>query len=329
MFKDLVLAGDIGGTKSNLAFCQGSPDSPVTVAERTYLNREFASLGEVVRRFLADTGLAAATGCFGVAGAVVAGGSHLPNLDWELSEKALAEELGMAGVDLINDLEATALGLSTLMPEQLFPLNPGRERPGGAKALIAAGTGLGMAMLLPDGLSSRVVASEGGHADFAPRSEEEVALWRFLQARFGHVSMERVVSGQGLVNIYEFLRHEGMAEPAWLAARLDAAADRAAGIAKAGLSGKVDICVKALDMFLAVYGAAAGNLALTALATGGLYIGGGIAPKLIAAFPDSCFMTAFSDKGRFGDMLRDVPVRIVLEPRTALLGAASRALWTL
>ncbi len=197
---------------------------------------------------------------------------------------------------------------------------------GGTQALIAAGTGLGMAKLLPDGTGLEVAASEGGHADFAPRNEEEVALWRFLAARHGRVSVERVVSGHGLVNIYAFLRDRGTAEPDWLIARLDAAADPAAVIAQAALSDEAAICVKALDLFLSAYGAVAGNLALTALATGGLYIGGGIAPKLIKAFPQSGFMTAFTDKGRLTGMLRDVPVRVALEPKTALRGAARCAL---
>lgn len=289
MSEPLILAGDIGGTKSILAFFRGSPRAPEAVAERTYQNREFGSPTDVALRFFADTGLSAATACFGVAGAVVGGEARLPNLGWVLSERLLARDLGLKSVRLINDLAANALGLATLAPERIFTLNSGRPQPGGTQALIAAGTGLGMAMLLPSGTGCEVAASEGGHADFAPRNEEEVALWRFLAARYGRVSVERVVSGQGLVSIHAFLRGCGMAEPDWLATRLDAAADRAAVIAQAALSDEAAICVKAVELFLSAYGAAAGNLALTALATGGLYIGGGIAPKLIEAFPEAVF----------------------------------------
>ncbi|MDP1904776.1 MAG: glucokinase [Pseudomonadota bacterium] len=326
MSENLVLAGDIGGTKSNLAFFRGSPNAPETVAERSYQNREFAGLAEVVGRFIADTGLSAATACFGVAGAVVAGESHLPNLGWRLSEQTLAHDLGLKEVGLINDLEANALGIATLAPEQFFTLNPGRPQPGGNQALIAAGTGLGMAMLFQDGAGYRVSASEGGHMDFAPRGEEQVALLRHLAARHGHVSVERVVSGPGLAAIYDFLKARGEVEPDWLAERLETNADRSAVIAQAGLSRETAICVKALDLFLSAYGAAAGNLALMALATGGLYLGGGIAPRLIKAFPASGFMAAFADKGRFAGLLTQMPVRIILEPKTALRGAANHAL---
>jgi glucokinase len=183
-----------------------------------------------------------------------------------------------------------------------------------------------MALLAADGDAARIVASEGGHADFAPRNEDEVGLWRFLAGRYGRVSIERVVSGPGLSNIYDHLRQTGLTEPAGLSARLHDTPDRAAVIAQAGLSGDVPICARALELFLSAYGAAAGNLALTALANGGLYLGGGIAPKLLPMFPTSDFMAAFVDKGRFADLLADVPVRIILEPKTALRGAASMAL---
>ncbi len=330
MSENLVLAGDIGGTKSNLAFFRGAPAAPETVLERSYQNRDFSGLDEVVRRFIADTGLSAATACFGVAGAVVAGASHLPNLGWRLSEQALARDLGLNEVSLINDLEANALGIATLAPEQFFTLNPGRPHPDGNRALIAAGTGLGMAMLIRDNGHDhdheRVLASEGGHMDFAPRGAEQIALLHHLAARHGHVSVERVVSGPGLANIYDFLKARGEEEPDWLAERFEANADRSAVIAQAGLSGETAICVKALDLFLSAYGAAAGNLALLALATGGVYLGGGIAPRLIEAFPASGFMAAFAEKGRFAGLLADVPVHLVLEPKTALFGAANQAL---
>lgn len=331
MAESLVLAGDIGGTKSNLGLYAGRPDALTPVAERSYLSRDFADLAEVIRRFLTETGLSSSRptrACLAVAGAVIDGAATLPNLGWRLSEEKLGQALGFRSVVLLNDLEANALGLATLAPEQMYILNPGRAQSGGSRAVIAAGTGLGLAMMLPEGAGWRVAASEGGHADFAPRNEREVALWRWLSARHGHVSLERVLSGQGLVNIYGFLKHSGLVEPNWLAGRLDQAPDAAAVIGEVGLAGEAAICVEALEMFLSAYGAAAGNLALTALATGGVWLGGGIAPKLVVALPRSGFMGAFTDKGRFGPLLRDIPVRVILEPRCALWGAAVRALET-
>lgn len=321
----LILAGDIGGTKSHLGIFRGDPGAPELVAERRYENRYFASLAEVVARFRTDTGLMAERACFGVAGAVSAGESRLPNLGWTLSERDLVVALGMRSVRLLNDLEATALGLATLAPEQRVVLNPGRPRAASQQALIAAGTGLGMATLVSARNGTRVITSEGGHADFAPRTEEEVGLWRFLAARHGHVSVERVVSGPGLANVFDFLRASGWDVSERLRARLEAA-DRPAVIAQAGLDGESPICRRALELFLAAYGAAAGNLALTALATGGVYLGGGIAPKLLAALPASGFMAAFTDKGRFADLLANIPVAVITEPRTALFGAAAQAL---
>lgn len=326
MSERLVLAGDIGGTKSNLGLFRGTADAPVAVVEQTYFNREFGGLAEVGRRFLDEAGLAADSACFGVAGTVVGGTSVLPNLGWTLSEAGLAQALGMESVSLVNDLEATALGLATLAPAQLHTLNPGRPRPGGNRALIAAGTGLGMAIIVSKGGQDWVLASEGGHMDFAPNGEIQAALLGYLAARHGHVSVERVVSGPGLANVYDFLQASGETVPDWLTRRFESMPDRSAVIAQAGLVGKATICVKTLELFLSAYGAAAGNLALLALATGGVYVGGGIAPRLIEALPTSGFMPAFIDKGRFADLLTEVPVHIVMEPKTALRGAASHAL---
>ena len=322
----LILAGDIGGTKCNLAFFRANAQALDVVAERAYPSRNFSGLDAVVKQFYADTGLAAGSACFGVAGAVLGGESQLPNLGWRMSELTLADALKLDSVRLINDLEANALGIATLKPDQLFCLNPGQPRVDGNLALIAAGTGLGMALLVRANGGYHVAASEGGHADFAPRNEAEVALWRSLAARFGRVSVERVVSGRGLENIYAHLKQSGMDEPDWLAARLAAAEDQAAVIAQAGSSGESLICAEALAVFLSAYGATAGNLALTGMASGGFYIGGGIAPKLLDTLKNSGFMVAFADKGRFSDMLIQIPVHVILEPKTALYGAAATAL---
>lgn len=322
----LVLAGDIGGTKSNLGLYTGSPTAPQPVVERSYLNRKFPDLATVIRHFLVEIGQAPVRACLAVAGAVLDGKASLPNLGWQVSEAGLAQALDLDAVTLLNDLEANALGLDTLTPDQLHNLNPGQARSGANRALIAAGTGLGLALMLPEGDGWQVVASEGGHVDFAPRTEREMALWRFLAADHGHISVERVVSGQGLANVYAYLKHSGLAEPEWLTRRLAEAPDSAAVIAQAGLAGESTLCAEALEMFLSAYGAAAGNLALTALATGGVYLGGGIAPKLLDAFPRSGFLAAFADKGRFAPLLHQIPIHVILEAKCALWGAAAHAL---
>ncbi|BAP89021.1 glucose 6-kinase [Burkholderiales bacterium GJ-E10] len=326
MTEPYVLAGDIGGTKSALAFFQGCADAPRMVAERIYLNREFANLTDVIRRFTADTGLSASNACLGVAGTKVQGTIRFPNLDWRIHEEEMRGRLGLTALRFLNDLEANAIGVSVLAPEQFFPLNWGSASAQGARAMISAGTGLGMAMILPGHDGGRVLASEGGHADFAPRNEAEIALLRFLARRHDRVSVERVVSGPGLVNIYEFLVQTGTQELGPIAHRISHAADKAAAIADAALRDESAICIRAVELFLSAYGAAAGNLALTALATGGVYLGGGIAPKLVASLPTSGFLQSFAAKGRYSDLLADIPVNVVLEPKTALLGAAKVAL---
>lgn len=326
MSDHLVLAADIGGTKSNIGLYTGSPMVPIPVIESTYQNRNFASLTDAIRQFHRETGRLPSQACLAVAGAIVNGESTLPNLGWHITETVLREELGFASVRLINDLEATAHGLPILTKEQIIRINDGELEAEGNRALIAAGTGLGMAIMLPDKEGWRVVSSEGGHVDFAPRTEREEALRRFLAKRFDHVSVERVVSGQGIVNIYDFLKQSGFDEPEWLSSRHATASDIAASIAQAGMSKEADICVETLELFLSAYGAVTGNLALTILATGGVYVGGGIAPKLIEAFPYSGFMATFRDKGRFARLLGKIPVSIIMEPRCALYGAAVCAL---
>lgn len=322
----VILAGDIGGTKSNLAIFRGSPDSPELVVEQTYQNCSFSGLDDIVRRFHSETGLYTDAACFGVAGAITGGEIRLPNLSWRLSEKKLLANTDLRSVRFINDLEANAMGLPTLDARQLYVLNRGKPRSEGNQALIAAGTGLGMAAMVGNGMGHQVMPSEGGHADFAPRNEDEIELWRSLATRYGRVSVERVVSGPGLVSIYDFLSNNGMQVPNELELRLNRSSDHAATIAESAMNGENAICVKALELFLSAYGAAAGNLALTAFSTGGVYIGGGIAPKLIKAFPASGFMVAFIDKGRFSSLLADIPVSIILEPKTALRGAARAGL---
>jgi glucokinase len=235
----------------------------------------------------------------------------------------LRRVLKVDSINLLNDLEAAAYGIFTLEEEEFFTLNEGELHDAGNKALIAAGTGLGQAILYDDGHHFRPLATEAGHADFAPRDELEIALLRYLIGRFGHVSYERVLSGPGLFNIYRFLKEaQGMAEPPALSERLSTAADASAVISKAALAGEFEICVQALELFVSLYGAEAGNLALRAKSLRGLYVGGGIAPKILAKLKDGRFMRAFTDKGRYAGLLGAIPVQVVLNEQAALRGAA-------
>jgi glucokinase len=285
-------------------------------------SRDYASLEAVIRGFVnggARPSIAAA--CFGVAGVVLDGRATTTNLPWVLDEKALQDAIPSPHVTLLNDLEAAAWGVLQLPPAQLVTLQEGTRR-SGHKVLIAAGTGLGEALILSEGTRHHVIASEGGHADFAPRTDRESALLEYLRREFGHVSYERVLSGPGLFNIYRFLREtRGLVEPPWLRERLQTG-DRSAVVSEVGLAGGHPLCVEALDMFASIYGAEAGNLALKSMALGGVYVGGGIAPKIRAKLADGSFIAAFRDKGRFAPLLDSIPVQLALDPRAPLLGAA-------
>jgi glucokinase len=263
---------------------------------------------------------------FGVPGAVVDGRAKATNLPWQMDEVSIAAALGLPRIRLLNDLEAAGYGVLAAPPGSLETLQVGAPPKGGASmALVAAGTGLGEAIMPWDGQAHRVLPSEGGHADFAPRNELEAALWAFLRAEFGHVSCERVLSGPGLHNVYRFLRrHRTLAEPSWLTAELKAG-DPSAAVSRAALAGADPVCVEAMAVFVGIYGAEAGNLALKALAVGGVFVGGGIAPKILAAFKSGAFLDGFHDKGRMAPLMRGIPVHVVLDPRTPLLGAATRA----
>jgi glucokinase len=331
----LVLAGDVGGTKTNLGLFEsaaaGSP--PRLLRSAHYPSPDFPGLAPIVAVFLGSDGARVGAAGFGVAGPVAGNRcARLPNLDWpELDGAALAAAIGLpAGrLRLINDLVATAEAIPLFAPEELAVLQPGA--PGAAtgegnRALIAAGTGLGMAFLPRIGGTWVPVASEGGHMDFAARNEEEAALAAALRRRHGHASVERVVSGFGLPDIYRYLLESGgEAEIPEVAARLGAAADPAPVITAAALAGESALCVRTLDLFVAAFGAAAGNLALAGTATGGVYLGGGIAPKILPRLADGPFLHAFADKGRFREYLEAIPVRVILNDRAALLGAANVA----
>jgi glucokinase len=252
---------------------------------------------------------------------------RLTNLPWTLDSRELSAGLDIQHVFLINDLEANGYGVAELAPDQIYTLSEGDASQIGNRALIAAGTGLGEGLLIWNGRSHIPYPSEGGHTDYAPRNEDEIDLLRFLKEKYnGRVSFERVVAGMGLTSIYEFLREvRGMEEPAWLAKKIVDVGDPNAVITEMALSAKSEICEKALDMFVSAYGAESGNLALKVLSVGGLYVGGGIAPRIIEKLKDGTFMKAFTDKGRLSQLLINMPVRIILEPRAAQLGAAAYA----
>src|SRR5580765_8558572 len=321
--RNLVLAGDIGGTKTNLALFSVHGDKLRAESQRNFPSKRYSGLIPVVQEFLAGGDHAIDAACFGIAGPVVDGKVKTPNLPWMLNTDELRRALKLDSVSLLNDLEAGAYGIFTLENDEFYTLNEGTMRHAGNKALIAAGTGLGEAIMHDDGRHFHPLASEGGHADFAPRTELEIELLRYLLARFGHVSYERVLSGPGLFNIYRFLKESrGMAEPALLAERFAAGDDPAAVISTAALAKEAEICCTALDLFVSIYGAEAGNMALRFKSVRGLYVGGGIAPKILDKLKDGAFMRSFIDKGRYTELLAAMPVQVVLNPQAGLRGAA-------
>jgi len=321
--KKLILAGDIGGTKTQVALFAVRSGRLRAVAQQTFASKAYPGLEPVLKEFLAGRKVSIARACFGIAGPLVDGQVKTPNLPWVVRAARIAKTLRLKSVTLLNDLEATAYGTFVLQPKDLFTLNRGKIRRPGNKVLIAAGTGLGQSTLYDDGRSYHPSASEGGHGDFAPRSETEIELLRYLAAEFGHVSYERVVSGPGIGNIYRFLSQSGrFEEPGWLKEKLAAAGDPSAAITTLGLARDSEICAHALELFVSVYGAEAGNLALRGKAFGGVYIGGGIAPKILAKLKDGTFMGAFLDKGRYRDFVAGMRVQVILKEETALHGAA-------
>src|SRR3974390_2847546 len=289
----MILAGDIGGTSTRLAVFEVRNNVLRTVVERTYPSREHAGLREIVSRFVAEHRPDIEHASLGMAGALVGGRVKTPNLPWVIDAQDLAEELGLAATGLLNDLEANAYGVAALAASDLVPLNAGAPGAVGNAAVIAAGTGLGEAGLYWDGQRHHPFAAEGGHADFAQRNTMEIELLRYLLRNHKHVSDERVLSGPGLHNIYNFLRDTGWANECAAVVEAMRSRDPAAVISQAGLDGSCRLCVRALDLCVAIYGAAAGNLALKIMATAGVYIGGGIAPKILAKLKDPAFMDAF------------------------------------
>ena len=331
----MILAGDVGGTKVHLALYRFAQGKLQHVRDQKYAAMQYPDLQTIVREFLsADTkenktaAQPIVAACFGVPGPARNNVVRLTNLPWTLDSHVLAHDLGIEHLFLINDLEANGYGIGELCPEQILVLSEGDASLVGNRALIAAGTGLGEAFLIWNGKSHVPMASEGGHADFGPRTDLEIDLLRYLRADpeiDGHVSWERVCAGVGLKKIYTFLRDQkGMKESSTLRQRM-LEEDPNAVIGQLGESGEDELCAKTLDIFVSAYGAEAGNLALKVLSHGGVYVGGGIAPKILKKMKDGTFMHAFCDKGRMHDLVSQMPVRIILESRAALMGAAAYA----
>jgi len=327
----MILAGDIGGTNARLAYFQPQNGHLRLISERVYPSREYSELGEIVSKFLEDSANRPEAACFGIAGPVRNGRVETSNLPWIIERARLAKQIHLPATLLINDLEANAWGIGALGPQDLIPLNRvesslGNQAVGnqavGNQAVIAPGTGLGEAGLFWDGSRHQVFASEGGHADFAPQGDLQIDLLRFLARRYEHVSYERILSGPGLVNVYEFLHEKGCGEePDGFAAQL-AQADAAAEISRAALDGTSQLAEQALDLWISVYGAEAGNLALKTMATGGIFLSGGISPKILSKLRGPLFMRAFLDKGRLRPLLESIPVQIITNDKAGLLGAA-------
>lgn len=320
----MLLAGDIGGTKTNLAVFSREAGLRSPLVERTYTSSEYPDLETMVEEFLSVTDQPVERACFGVAGPVIKGQVEATNLPWILDENQLQEHLGFSEVRLINDLFAVAQAVPLLEEEDLVTLQAGGQVEAGNRAVIAPGTGLGEAFLTWDGSCYRAYASEGGHTDFAPRDSLELELLRYLQTRYDHVSYERVCSGSGIPNIYQFLKESGCAsEPGWLNERLALASDPTPVIVKAALdpAQSCELCSKTLAVFASILGAEAGNLALKVMATGGVYLGGGIPPRILPILEDPVFLDSFSAKGRFSELLSEVPLHVISNPKAALLGA--------
>jgi len=321
----MILAGDAGGTKTNLELFRPQGARLARSVTRSYPSREFPSLESILKEFLGDRRDVNLV-CIGVAGPVRSGRSRLTNLPWMVEEDSIRRACGARRGFLINDLQATAFAVPFLEPERLAVLQEGEADPDGAIAVVAAGTGLGVAFLVRSGRDRLPFPSEGGHADFAPRDEREVKLMEYLRPRFGRVSVERVVSGPGLHALYRFLREvEGIPERPETEALLSTE-DPPRVIAAEGLSGRSEACREAMRLFTSLYGALAGNIALQFFATGGVVLGGGIAPAILPALSEGAFLDAFRAKGRFREILSAVPVKVVLDDRAALLGAAHYAL---
>lgn len=318
----MILAGDIGGTKTVLTLLAKEADSPAAcIQEQTFASNDFVEFDEILDRFL-PSGINIASACFGIAGPVVNQRCQMTNLSWLLDATKLKNKLGTDKVKLLNDLEAMAIGMLHLPEHDLVELNPNATAQTGNIAVIAAGTGLGEAILYWDGSKHYPMATEGGHCDFAPQNAQQDELLTYLRKLYpDHVSCERVISGIGFSHLYDFLCDQGVAPPCPDVPDVKSSIDRNAVISRLGVAGEDPLCAEAVRLFVGLYGAEAGNLALKSLATGGIFIGGGIGPKILPAMQEGKFMHAFKAKGRFLPLLDKIPVKLSLNPRTPLNGA--------
>lgn len=322
----MILAGDVGGTKCNLALFSEKNGKLTPIFKQRFASKDFAQFDLIVREFSLQAGPHLAThriraAGFGVAGPVINNRVRATNLPWTVDAAILADELKLSDVVLMNDLGATGHSIEHLAPDEFCVLNTGKPEPGGTRALLAAGTGLGQSILVWDGARYRVVPSEGGHSDFAPHTEQQIELLRFMRRRYPQVSWELILSGRGFRTIHEFLApnvtHHSFEDPG---------ADPAPEITRLGLAKECPVCVETLDVWTAIYGSEAGNLALKVLALGGVYVAGGIAVKIIEKIKDGTFFAAFRDKWKFEGLLNNIPVSVVLNESAPLLGAAYEAL---
>ncbi len=318
----MILAGDIGGTNARLAYFQPQNGNLRLVSERVFPSREHDEFGEIVGKFLHDSGTHPDAACFGIAGPVRNGRVETSNLPWVIEQSRLADQFHLPSTLLINDLEAIAWGIGALGASDLVPLNHVGGSASGNQAVVAPGTGLGEAGLFWDGNRHHVFACEGGHTDFAPQGELQIELLQYLNSRFGHVSYERILSGPGLVNAYEFLRDSGKVKESAAVAEQMKKRDPAAVISRAALDGSDALASQALDIFVAVYGAEASNLALKVMSTGGLFLAGGISPKILPKLKEPTFMQSFLEKGRMRPLVESMAVQVVVNEKVGLLGAA-------
>jgi glucokinase len=321
-----ILAGDIGGTKTAIALVEFGPQGPSILRSERYPSASYPGLEEIVESFLASERGAPAAAGFGIAGPVRGGTAKVTKLPWRLDERLISRRLGLRNVRLVNDFVAAALGLSFLKPRQTATLARGSPDPEGPIGVLGAGTGLGQAVVARSSGWDEVIPSEGGHADFGPRDGLEDRLVSFLRSRFGRVSRDRILSGGGLVLLYEFLKEDGFAREAHaVAAELRSSGDRAAVVSRWGLRRRDALCRRALDLFVSIYGSEAGNLALQYRATGGVFLAGGIAPKILPALRRPALLEAFRRKPPMEELLARIPVRVVLDTRLGLYGAAAAA----
>jgi glucokinase len=320
-----VLAGDVGGTNARLAVIETGGDEARIVHEREYPSAEYDGLAAIARKFLDTVGESPARGCVAIAGPVVDGVVQATNLPWTVEAARVGKALGIESFGLVNDFFAVGMGLAFLGPNDLVTLQEGEAHPRGPVAYLGAGTGLGVGFRMWDGERFNVYPSEGGHVDFAPRNELQDGLLRYLRGKYGRASNERVLSGRGLGDLYAYLKQAGAAPAQPSVEREMAAHDPAAVVTGHGLAGDDALCVQALDLFAAVLGGVAGNLALMVVATGGVYIAGGIAPRVVEKLRGDTFREALRSQGRLSPLVAKAPVHVVTNTKVGLLGAAACA----